>query len=66
MSRTSIEELEAELARQDELLNRATAGFEDAAATGARFEVPPTFFEELEEACRPRVVTSSVIFGLRA
>lgn len=66
MSRASIEELEAELARQDELLNRTTADFNDATASGAAFAVPASFFEELEDACTPRLPAASpFVFGLR-
>ncbi|MBN9166464.1 MAG: hypothetical protein J0I07_36355 [Myxococcales bacterium] len=63
----SIEELEAELARQDEELERATAAFAEAGASEARVQVPASFFEELEEACRPRGVPAvQFVFGIRA
>jgi hypothetical protein len=66
MNGRSIEELEAELARQDEELERVSAAFVEASA-GHRFEVPPSFFEELGELASPRPVTApTFVLGLRA
>lgn len=54
MKPNTIEELEAELARQDAALDEAAAHFREVAGDGARFQVPTSFFEELEEACEVR------------
>lgn len=65
MAMNSIEELEAELARQDEEFARASAAFAEAAGN-ARFDVPQVFFDELEELCKPRSPSPThFIIGLR-
>jgi hypothetical protein len=64
----TLEELEAELARQDEELARASAAFLEKVGN-ARFHVPSSFFEELEEITKPRPSPSLLthfVFGLRA
>lgn len=66
MNSPSIEELEIELARQDQMFEQATSAFE-AAGSGAHFVVPPSFFEELAEACSPRIaVAPQFVLGIRA
>jgi hypothetical protein len=61
----AIDLLEAELARQDEELARVTQQFNELVGN-ARVQVPQSFFEELEEACRPRpAVPTQFVFGLR-
>lgn len=66
-SKRPLEELEAELARQDAELERASALFEEAGATGAHFDVPSSFFEELEELCALRPSAPlPIVIGLRA
>jgi hypothetical protein len=62
----TLQQLEAELTRQDEELAQATSQLQELAGK-ARFEVPQSFFDDLEEACRPRRETlpTQFVFGLR-
>ena len=62
----SFEDLESELAGQDVELERVAVAFEDLPAD-ARYEVPSSFFEELETTCAVRTIqTTQPIYGLRA
>lgn len=66
MKPKTIEELETELARQDDDLSRAMSAFQETAGD-ARFELPPGFVEDLEQLCSPSPTFSShVPTGLRA
>lgn len=58
---TTLEELEAMLERQDRDLAEAQQAFEEVVAEhpGLRFEIPPPFFAELEEACDRRATLAA-------